>query len=62
MFKTKVSGIPCYVKPVWVVDQYPKFLIYDRSGYPADWLETKMDDDDYFRLIKEAETVEQHGR
>ncbi len=57
----RYSGPPefCYEDELPEMD----FEVLDRHGYPASWLEEKLTDDDYERLIEEYETFlkEQEG-
>jgi len=71
MFDSRVSGIPCQIKPLsysegslgrtwgsWE-DCYPdedeefEFEVYDRRGRRALWLEKKLKDEDYNRILEE---------
>lgn len=62
---TQIHGIPCQIK---VTDYYPgfrgswweppepeeiTFQVLDRKGYPAPWLEAKLDEDDILRIEQE---------
>lgn len=54
IFETKVSGIPCQCKVTYVDrDGEFEFMILDRKGYHANWLESKLTDDDPARLYQE---------
>ena len=63
MFPSKISGIPCQVL-VNTLHIEPQtfdcpgscdfdYEIYDRKGYRARWLESKVTGDDHNRLIDE---------
>lgn len=75
MFDSRVSGIPCQIKPLsyspglpgrtWgdPDDCYPdedeefEFEVYDRRGRRALWLEKKLKDEDYNRILEEYKSA-----
>ncbi len=57
MFNTKVNGIPCQVK---VNNSHTDFVLYDRKGYPAPWLERYVTENVSERIYKEAVSIEKH--
>ena len=70
MLSTRIQGIPCQVKAMYIFVQKPlgpncdsdwdcygysevDFEVYDRKGYPADWLQRKMTDKDEERIVEQ---------
>ena len=69
IFNTRIAGIPCKCEVTVYYPGSPavvhgsvaippepeefEFLILDRKGYPAKWLEAKLSEDDVIRLYKE---------
>lgn len=65
-FETTVAGIPCgvhitsyqpFVPPTWDDPGEPEdveYIVTDRKGYEAEWLERKMTKDDWRELDAEV--------
>lgn len=61
IFECKISKIPCYVQAIKRGED-TSFVVYDRRGYAANWLEKKLTEDEYFDIMekvnKELENAE----
>lgn len=63
IFKTRVNNIPCQCRVLFSQrapkDALPEFefMLLDRKGYPAPWLERYVDKRVEFRLYKEYTDV-----
>lgn len=72
-FYTRVAGIPCQVYVTWYQagtnylihsaslepndPEEFEFSLLDRKGYPAQWLERKLTEDDEIRILEEYKDI-----
>ena len=66
--RTHIKGIPCQIEvtsyyPAWQGTYWTppepeeiEFRVLDRKGYPAPWLEAKLDKDEIIRIEEEWKT------